>query len=56
MFYRHPPACPIPTVRRVPWVETTGVDKQTVEPTAPPPSDTEDSATAEERLEQLGYV
>lgn len=56
MFYRHPPACPIPTVRRVPWVETTGVDKQTVEPTAPPPSDTEDSATAEERLEQLGYI
>lgn len=56
MFYRHPPACPIPTVRKVPWVETTGVDKNTVQPTAPPPSDTKTSATAEERLEQLGYI
>ena len=56
MFYRHPPACPIPTVRKVPWVETTGVDKNTVEPTAPPPSDTKTSATTEERLKQLGYI
>ena len=56
MFYRHPPSCPIPTVRKVPWMETTGRDEQTVEPTAPPPSDSDLDATAEERLEQLGYI
>jgi hypothetical protein len=56
MFYRHPPACPIPSVRKVPWVETSGVDERTVEPTAPPPSATDRVATTEERLEQLGYL
>jgi len=56
MFYRHPPTCPIPTVKKVPWVETTGTDEQTVEPTAPPPSDSDQDATAEKRLQQLGYL
>ncbi|GAB7008104.1 hypothetical protein [Halorubrum trueperi] len=56
MFYRHPPACPIPSVRKVPWVETTGTDERTVEPTAPSPSDSNRNATAEERLQQLGYL
>lgn len=56
MFYRHPPACPIPSVRKVPWVETTGVDDHTVEPTAPPPSEADRRATIEDRLEQLGYL
>lgn len=56
MFYRHPPACPIPSVRKVPWVETTGVDDHTVEPTAPPPSEADRHATTEERLKQLGYL
>ena len=56
MFYRHPPACPIPSVRRVPWVKTKGVDKNTVDPTAPPPGKTDNVTTAEERLEKLGYI
>lgn len=56
MFYRHPPACPIPSVRRVPWVETSGSDERTLEPTAPPPSNSDREATPEERLEQLGYL
>jgi len=56
MFYRHPPACPLPSVRRVPWVETTAVDEGTVEPTAPSPTDTDRHSTAEERLKRLGYL
>lgn len=56
MFYRHPPACPIPSVRKVPWVETSGSDERTVEPTAPPPSNTDRGAAPEERLEKLGYL
>lgn len=56
MFYRHPPTCPLPCVRKVPWVETTGVNDHTVDPTAPPPSDADQDATVEDRLEQLGYM
>jgi hypothetical protein len=54
-FYRHPVACPIPCVRKVPWVETTATDTGSVEPTAPHPGTGDVDADVEERLEQLGY-
>lgn len=55
-FYRHPPACPLPCVRRVPWATTTASDSGNYVPSAPGPNDTEMSASAEDRLDQLGYL
>ncbi|MFB6139900.1 MAG: hypothetical protein ABEJ26_05645 [Halosimplex sp.] len=54
-FYRHPVACPLDCVRKVPWVETTAADEETVEPTAPAPDEADTAASVEDRLEQLGY-
>jgi hypothetical protein len=55
MFYEHPIACPVPSVRRVPWVETTARDEETYTPEAPSPAETQ-SVQLEEKLEQLGYL
>lgn len=55
-FYRHPPACPIPSVRRVPWANTDASDEETYEPKAPAPEATETSSTVDDRLKQLGYL
>jgi hypothetical protein len=54
-FYRHVIGCPLPCMRRVPWVETTATDTGEHEPTAPDPTAT-GTVPAKERLEQLGYL
>lgn len=54
-FYRHPPGCPIPCVREVPWVEASAEDTGEYKPTAPDPKEVTASASVESRLEQLGY-
>ncbi|WP_139231177.1 hypothetical protein [Halostagnicola kamekurae] len=54
-FYRHVIGCPIPCMRRVPWVKTTATDKGKYEPTAPKYS-LNDSVAVQDRLEQLGYL
>lgn len=55
-FYRHPPACPIPSVRRVPWAKATASDEGTYEPRAPAPEETKTTSTVNDRLKQLGYL
>jgi hypothetical protein len=55
-FYRHVIGCPLPCMREVPWVVTSGTDYGKYEPTAPAPKSTKETASAEERLEDLGYL
>jgi hypothetical protein len=52
-FYRHVIACPIPCMRRVPWVETVATNEATYEPVV---SDPENAVSVEEQLEHLGYL
>jgi hypothetical protein len=55
-FHSHNIACPHPSVRRVPWVETTAKDKETFEPTLESPQRKHRiQADVEEQLVQLGY-
>lgn len=54
-FYRHVIGCPLPCMRRVPWVETTATDAGEHDPTAPGPTET-GTVPARARLEQLGYL
>jgi len=44
-----------PTVRTVPWVETTAEDSGLYSPSISPPSDTESDDSVDDRLEALGY-
>ncbi|RXK46942.1 hypothetical protein [Halorientalis pallida] len=53
-LWDHSPGVRHPVVRRVPWVETTAVDRETLKPTSYEQS-TDDENTVEERLEHLGY-
>ncbi|MGQ3410854.1 hypothetical protein ACT4ML_01125 [Natrinema sp. LN54] len=55
-FYRHVIGCPLPCMRTVPWAETTAADTGEYEPRAPAPQSATETATAEERLEDLGYL
>jgi hypothetical protein len=55
-FYRHVIGCPLPCMRRVPWVETTATDEGTCDPTASAPDTDDDTVAVEDRLEQLGYL
>lgn len=55
--YEHPPGCPAPWVKQVPWVETTATDMRTSEPETVTESETattDDEVT--ERLADLGYL
>ncbi|MDJ1430970.1 hypothetical protein [Halostagnicola sp. A-GB9-2] len=53
-FYKHIIGCPLPCVRRVPWIRTSAVDTETYEPDREElPSRT---TSAEERLKGLGYL
>lgn len=51
--YGHPNGFPHPSVKRVPWVETTAVDDGTYEPSAGERRQT--TSSVEDRLEHLGY-
>lgn len=55
-FYRHVIGCPLPCMRNVPWTETTAVDTGSYESHAPGPNTGAETVTAEERLEDLGYL
>jgi len=57
-FYEHPLGCPHPAVRRVPWVETTAVDRRTSAPGAAERTARDDGpdADVESQLEDLGYL
>jgi hypothetical protein len=54
-FYRHVIGCPLPCMRRVPWVQTEATDTGEHEPTAPDPTEA-GTVPAKKRLEQLGYL
>lgn len=60
-FYEHPVGCPLPAVKRVPWVETTATDRgsRTSEGTATAPRPADDAeelaADVESQLRDLGY-
>jgi hypothetical protein len=52
-YYEHPVGCPLPVVKRVPWVETTAVDRGT---RTPVPADSQGvTAQVETQLRDLGY-
>ncbi|WP_327052782.1 hypothetical protein [Halomicrococcus gelatinilyticus] len=52
--YGHRPYVPIPSVKRVPWIETTATDKKTYDPEVEEMADASESEV-EARLEALGY-
>jgi hypothetical protein len=54
-FYAHQIGCPLPAVRRVPWVETTATDNHTYEPEIEP-KENNDTDTLKEHLADLGYL
>lgn len=55
-FYRHVIGCPLPCMRKVPWVETSATDQEKYEPHAPDPESANETTSAEKRLEDLGYL
>lgn len=55
--YGHPKYVPVPTLKRVPWVETTACDFETHEPAAAPDEEPSVSdADVDDRLRDLGYL
>jgi hypothetical protein len=55
-FYGHPPHSPLPSVRRVPWVETTATDSGDYEPTQEADGEVPTGEEVESRLKDLGYL
>jgi hypothetical protein len=55
-FYGHVIGCPLPCVRQVPWVRTSAVDHGNYKPCGPNPESANQTTSAEERLEHLGYL
>lgn len=55
ILQNHHPGMVTPAVRRVPWVQTTAVDKQTYEPELRKEDELESTST-EDTLEALGYL
>ncbi len=54
--YKHKFACPLPSVKRVPWIKTTATNTNSYEPKYEAPESKSDKVSAEERLKQLGYL
>lgn len=54
-FYRHPVACPLPCVRKVPWIETSATDTGATDASAPTPRNLGDMSDVKDHLKQLGY-
>ncbi|APE95094.1 alkaline phosphatase family protein [Halodesulfurarchaeum formicicum] len=52
-FYEHPVGCPLPAVKRVPWVETTATDQGTRDP--PPVTTGPAEHDVADHLRDLGY-
>jgi hypothetical protein len=55
-FYRHVIGCPVPCMRKVPWGKASAADEKKYEPRAPAPESSSNPTSAEERLENLGYL
>jgi hypothetical protein len=55
-FYGHPPYNPIPSLRRVPWVETTATDSRTYEPDEDEERTDVSNTDVNARLRDLGYL
>lgn len=55
-FYAHQVGCPLPGVRKVPWVETTAVDESTYTPEIEPDTNQTGSNNLEDHLADLGYL
>jgi len=54
-FYDHTVACPHPSVRKVPWIETKSNDSGTFDPSVEP-EDVDDDFDRRQHLENLGYL
>lgn len=52
--YGHPEGFPLPSIKKVPWVRTTAVDRETYEPSGEYTGD--ESTDIEEHLRALGYA
>lgn len=55
-FYQHLIGCPVPCVRRVPWVETRAEDTGERTVTAPDPLSISKNKSMKEHMEDLGYL
>jgi hypothetical protein len=55
-FYRHVISCPLPCMRKVPWVEASATDLGNSLSRAPAPESTKETTSAAEQLENLGYL
>jgi hypothetical protein len=55
-FYGHPRYNPLPSVRRVPWVETTATDSRSYEPTQGKQDEILREDAIKDRLRDLGYL
>lgn len=55
-FWGHPPDMLLPSIRRVPWVVTSGVDGGEYEPTVDRSGQIHDDQAVTDRLQDLGYV
>jgi len=55
-FYAHQIGCPLPSVRKVPWIETKANDNGTYTPTVQPSTQTDEAGDLESHLEHLGYL
>lgn len=55
-FYAHPIACPLPSVRRVPWIETTATDTKSYTPKVDPQKSTAENVSLDQHLKNLGYL
>lgn len=55
-FYAHPIGCPLPSVRCVPWVETTATDTGDYTPEIEPDEDARETVSLNQHLADLGYL
>ena len=55
-FYGHQIGCPLPCVRKVPWIETTATDENTYVPEIEPDDKRMEQDNLEEQLADLGYL
>lgn len=54
--FEHPYGWPLPSVKKVPWAETSAVDSGEVEPEFPPATNDPSDSQVEEALADLGYL
>ena len=55
-FYAHQIGCPLPGVRKVPWVETTATDENMYVPKVKPENEQIEENNLEDHLADLGYL